>query len=311
MESQSHAFFAGLFVILVGLAVVAGAVWLAPKGAALAPIDLLTAHSIAGLKVDAPVRFRGVDVGRVESIAFDKQRVGQIRVRIGVNPTAPITRSTYAKLSYEGINGVALIQLDDDRQKSSERLQLSAATVPQMELQAGLLERAEDDVRDVLLKVGRVASRVEELLNDQNEKRLMALVDSVEQTSQRYGTLARDFEPSAKELPGLLREARRTAERAQGAVDGVAKLTADIDRKLVLDTLAAAAKQIQRVADDLHQDSLPRVNALIDEVAVDARELKRPLHEAGVQPQSFIFGLQRPQPGPGEPGFKATLGEAR
>jgi phospholipid/cholesterol/gamma-HCH transport system substrate-binding protein len=89
MEGQSHSFIAGLFVILLGLGGIAGAIWLGPnKGPARLPIDLLTTSSVAGLKVDASVRFRGVDVGRVDSISFDPLQPGQIRVRIAVDPAA-------------------------------------------------------------------------------------------------------------------------------------------------------------------------------------------------------------------------------
>jgi phospholipid/cholesterol/gamma-HCH transport system substrate-binding protein len=313
MESQSHSFIAGLFVILLGLGGISGALWLGrDKGPARLPIDLLSTHSVTGLQVDAPVRLRGVDVGRVDSISFDPRQVGQIRVRISIDPAAPIAKSTYAKLSYQGITGVAFIQLDDEKGKNGEPLPLSGTEVAQMELQASVLERAETDIRDVLLKAARVADRLDELLNDQNQKRVMALVDSFERTSERYGELARNLEPSARALPGLLQQTRRTVEGAQSALDNVAKLAADTDRKLiVLDTVGEAAKQIGRAADDLHRDTLPRVNALIDQVSIDARELKRTLRQVNAQPQSLIFGLQPPPPGPGERGFVATRGAGK
>jgi phospholipid/cholesterol/gamma-HCH transport system substrate-binding protein len=140
----------------------------------------------------------------------------------------------------------------------------------------------------------------------------MALVDSIEHTSERYGELARNLEPSAKALPGLLQQTTRTIAKAQIAVDNVAKLAEDTDRKLVvLDTVGEAAKQIGRAADDLHKDTLPRVNALIDQVSIDARELKRTLRQVNTQPQSLIFGLQPPPPGPGERGFVATKGAGK
>ena len=313
MENHSHSFIAGLFVILLGLGGIAGALWLGPdKGPARLPIDLLTTHSVSGLKVDAPVRFRGVDVGRVDSIDFDPRRAGQILVRISVDAAAPISRSTYAKVSYQGITGVAFVQLDDEKGKSSEPLTLSGANVAQMELQASVLESAETDIRDVVLKAARVADRLDELLNEQNQKRVMAMVDSFERTSEHYGELARTLEPSAKALPGLLQQTKRTVESAQGALDNVAKLAADTDRKLiVLDTVGEAAKQIGRAADDLHRDTLPRVNTLIDQVSIDARELKRTLRQANAQPQSLIFGLRPPPPGPGERGFVATKGAGK
>ena len=100
MENQSHSLVAGLFVVLLTLAVIAGALWLGPpKGPKLIPLDLVTRHSVSGLKADAPVEFRGVDIGHVESITFDPGERGEIRVRVAVNPAAPLTHSTYAKLA--------------------------------------------------------------------------------------------------------------------------------------------------------------------------------------------------------------------
>ena len=71
MERQSHSFIAGLFVILLGLGSIAGALWLGPdKGPERLPIDLLrlTGARLEGRRARALPR---VDVGRVASISFD------------------------------------------------------------------------------------------------------------------------------------------------------------------------------------------------------------------------------------------------
>jgi phospholipid/cholesterol/gamma-HCH transport system substrate-binding protein len=301
MENRSHSFVAGLFVLLLGVLVAFGAVWLAgPKRPTWVPMDLVTTHSIAGLQADAPVRYRGVNVGRVESIAFDTHDLGKIHVRIEVDPTTPLTHSTYAKLSYQGINGVAMIQLDDDQRGGHEPWVFSRDKIPQLELRAGLLEVAEQNAGDVLLKADAVATRLEILLSDQNIGRFMTLVDSVEQTSVQYGVLARELVPTAKALPLAVSQVRTTAER-------LAQLSADADRRLgVLDTAAAAAVQIRLAADDLHRDTLPRVNAWLDQIAVDSREFEYTLHQINARPESFIFGREPLPPGPGERGFVAT-----
>jgi phospholipid/cholesterol/gamma-HCH transport system substrate-binding protein len=302
MENQSHSLVAGLFVVLFALAAIAGALWLGPsKGPKLLPIDLVTRHSVSGLKADAPVEFRGVDVGHVESITFDPRQRGQIRVRIAVDPRAPLTHATYAKLSSQGITGVAFIQLDDAVGATSAPLMISSTKVPQLELQGSFLERAEDDMRDLVVKVNRVASRLDELLSEQNQKRLMAAVDTFKRTLDRYGTLARDLEPTVKAAPALV-------QRAQGTVESVTRLADDVDQKLaVLDAIATMAKELGATTDDLHRNTLPRVNTVLDDAAVDARELKRALHQVDEQPQSLIFGLQPPPAGPGERGFTEVM----
>jgi phospholipid/cholesterol/gamma-HCH transport system substrate-binding protein len=305
MENRSHAFIAGLFVILLGVLVAIGAFWLAgPKGPVQVPIDLVTTHSIAGLQLDAPVRYRGVDVGRVESIAFDRHSLGEIRVRIEVNPTTPLTNSTYAKLSFQGINGVAMIQLDDEKRGDGEALVASQSKVPELELRAGLLEVAEQNAGDVLLKADAVATRLENLLSDQNVGHFMALVDSFEQTSARYGVLAHELEPTAKALPNLIQNTTLAVSQAKTAAERLAQLSTDADRRLgVLDAATAAAGQIGLAADRLHDETLPRLNGWLDQISVDSRELEYTLHEINSRPQSFLFGPQPMPPGPGERGF--------
>jgi phospholipid/cholesterol/gamma-HCH transport system substrate-binding protein len=310
VEKESHAFLAGLFVIVLGAFGIAAVLWLTPsKGPAFVPIDLVTTHNVAGLAVGAAVRFRGVTIGTVDSIAFDAERAGRIRIRASVDPRSPITTATFARLTYQGINGVALIQLDEEPGRTAQPLHLTAERAPQMELQAGLLEEAEGDVKDVLAKAGKVADRLQALLDEENIGKAMALIESLQHTSARYGELARNLDQSARSLPAVLQTATQTLDRAKGAVDGVAKLALDVDQKLVVfDTVATTARRLGQVAEDLHQDTLPRVTALVDEVSGDARELRYTLREVNLQPQSFLFGLQSPPAGPGEHGFTATQG---
>jgi phospholipid/cholesterol/gamma-HCH transport system substrate-binding protein len=304
MENRSHSFIAGLFVLLLGFFGVLGAIWLqGPKPPSRVPVDLVTSHSVAGLRPDASVRYRGVDVGQVESIAFDKRTLGQIRVRIGIDPATPLTRSTYAKLGFQGINGVAIIQLDSAHREDPP-LALTGNDVPELELQAGLLEIAEANAQDVLLKVGAVATRLESLLSEDNTHRVMLLVDTLQQATSRYSTLARDLAPTATAFPGLVQNASLTLMEAQTAARRLAQVAADADQHMaVLDAATAATLQVGRAADDLHRDTLPRVNALVEELSTDSRELQYTLHQINARPQSLLFGAAPAPPGPGEKGF--------
>jgi len=310
MERQSHSFIAGLFVIVLGLAATAGGLWLTSRSdSGQYAIDLLTTHSVSGLQVGAPVRFRGVDIGHVQSIGFDVLKAGRIRVRIMVDREAPLTTATFARLGYEGINGVALIQLDDDSQRTGVALRMPEGVVPEMELQPGLLERVEQAGGDVLVQAGRVANRLEDFLSDKNEQRLFALIDSLERTSERYGALAQDLTPTVRALPGVVNDATLTIDHAREAIDQVGRLAGDTDSRLTeLDSLTRAAGHIGQTAEDLHRYTVPQLNVLIGQLSVDAQELDQTLHQVNTRPQSFIFGPEIPAPGPGEPGFVSSHG---
>jgi len=105
MENRSHALMAGLFTLLLILAGVFTVYWLSRDGTNLVPYDLVTVDSVQGLTVQADVRYRGLPVGKVESISFDTEESGPMLVRIGVREGTPMTDTLKATVEMKGITG--------------------------------------------------------------------------------------------------------------------------------------------------------------------------------------------------------------
>jgi phospholipid/cholesterol/gamma-HCH transport system substrate-binding protein len=76
MESRAHALAAGLFVVLLIALLSLTAAWLGGPHFRGLPYDLITERSVAGLTPGASVRLRGVEVGRVDGIGFDRKTDG-------------------------------------------------------------------------------------------------------------------------------------------------------------------------------------------------------------------------------------------
>ena len=73
----------GGFVLVLGSALVAGILWLASGGGFQKQYDPYLAwvsESVAGLNLNAPVKYRGVDVGKVREIALDHANPEQVRM---------------------------------------------------------------------------------------------------------------------------------------------------------------------------------------------------------------------------------------
>ncbi|MDB5760764.1 MAG: putative ABC-type transporter, partial [Burkholderia sp.] len=94
MENKAHAIIAGLFTIAMLVAAILAAIWFNRDREVRVPYQIATRLSVPGLNPQAAVRYRGLDVGRVDRIGFDPQVVGQILVDISVKPDTPITRAT-------------------------------------------------------------------------------------------------------------------------------------------------------------------------------------------------------------------------
>ena len=114
MENKAYALAAGLFTLLLGAAVIVVAMWLSGETHEREYYVLESRHAVSGLNVQALVRLRGVEVGKVESIAFDPEDARVILLRISVRAGTPITRGTVAQLGSQGVTGLAYVMLDDD-----------------------------------------------------------------------------------------------------------------------------------------------------------------------------------------------------
>ncbi len=53
-------------------------------------------------------------VGKVENIRLDPKDSHTILIRISVDKDLPLTKNAYAQLGYQGLTGLAFVQLNDE-----------------------------------------------------------------------------------------------------------------------------------------------------------------------------------------------------
>src|SRR6478735_3889250 len=113
MENKAHALAAGIFVVVVSAMLVALASWLTRDSGERDIYEISTRETVTGLQAQAAVRYRGVDVGKVSTIGFDPKQTGNVLMRLEIDHEAPVTKDTFATLSFQGVTGLAFVQLDD------------------------------------------------------------------------------------------------------------------------------------------------------------------------------------------------------
>ena len=113
MESDKHYFIEGLFIIGFTIAAAIFAVWLGSPGR---HDDVLyRVHfkdSVSGLAVGDPVKFRGVDVGTVKTMTYDREDPRLVLVEVRLRKDTPVMTDTKASLQMKGITGVVFIDLN-------------------------------------------------------------------------------------------------------------------------------------------------------------------------------------------------------
>lgn len=306
MENKSHALVAGLFTLLLLVAAILIALWFNHDKVGRVPYEMVTKHPVLGLNAQAAVRYRGLDVGRVEAIHFDPKVPGQIVVLLGVKPDTPITRSTYGSLAYQGVTGMAYVQLDDDG-SNPETLKSSPDDIARIEMRASLLDKLQERGLAILDKTEQLTERFNTLLSPENQKAAMAAVNNVSRAASKIEGIPDKLQPTLEKLPALTSQAAQTMASVRKLTDDARTLSDSLNRLTnnlqapdgAIARIGNAADQVSNVAFNL-QEALP----LTRDMQTTLRELDRTLEQVDARPQSLLFGTHA-APGPGEPGFTA------
>ncbi|CAG4895156.1 MlaD family protein [Paraburkholderia gardini] len=311
MENKSHAFWAGLFTVVLVVAVGIAAFLFNVDRSVREPYDLIARTNVTGLFTDAAVRYRGLDVGKVQSIKFDHDHPGQILIRILVDRNAPITHSTFGSLGFQGVTGIAFIQLDDTG-KDPSPMPSTPKQIAQIPMHPGLLDQLQKRGDILLRKLEEVADDVDDLLSPEMRAQLMSSAASLQHAADGVATLTQQMAPVAGKLPSTLNQLDRTLASTNQLITSLNR--PDGPFEVNLNKVGTAAQQagvaltsidetVQELSARVDYDTLPHVNTLADDVRSAARSVDRAADTFSNNPRSVLFGAAPAAPGPGEPGF--------
>ncbi|HJV74614.1 MAG TPA: MlaD family protein [Noviherbaspirillum sp.] len=308
MENKAHALIAGLFTVALLVATVMIGLWLNRDRVEWVPYQIATKLSVPGLNPQATVRYRGLDVGKVEEISFDPLEVGQILIHLNIRPDTPITQSTFATLGYQGVTGIAYVQLDDDGSRPV-RVPSSKENIARIEMRPSLFDQLQNRGLAILQQTEEVAKRVNNLLQPDNQKKILAAFDNVSKAATELETIPRQLQPTLAKLPAMTAQAQQTLTSLNALSNDAKALTNNLNSMMtalqaphgVLPEMAGAAAQVRAAADRLEHETLPVIN----DARSSIRAFNRTLDSWRERPQSVLFGGPAAEPGPGEPGFAA------
>jgi phospholipid/cholesterol/gamma-HCH transport system substrate-binding protein len=320
MENKSHAFAAGLFVLVVTALVVGLGVWLTRDRGNYQSYELSSGEGVAGLQPQAAVRYKGVSVGRVTHIGFDSQASGNVLIRIAVSVDAPITPTTFAVLGYQGVTGLAYVLLDDAGEPYPA-IAPGPSGLPRLPLRSSPFTQLFDQGPAILSRVQEATERINQVLSDDNQHLLRELLTntgqaagSVHTLSQRLdATVQQRLDPALAALPPLAREATGALQSMRQAGEQVSGMAAEIGQTAkrinapggTLEQTERGAQALAQAVERFGTTTLPRMERAADETARAARLTGRAASSLGENPQGILYGPGRGQPGPGEPGFTA------
>lgn len=299
MENRAHALIAGLFVIFLSIAVALIAMRFSGSNIQYNAYLVVTKESVSGLNPQSAVHYRGVNIGKVESIEFDPNNLRQILVHILINENVMLSKSVYAQLGYQGVTGLAYIQLNDD---GIDNEPLSPdAHIP---MRRSLLDEVTGSGQDLLSNVNQLVLKMHQLLDDQNQTQVSKILQNIEKATRNFDGIAGHLQPVLQSFTELTIESATLVKRLDQLLGEINLAVAKANQKEgIFDSLSQSAQELAATIPELHKAS--------NSIARNSNNLDRVLNQLEENPQSLLFGRPPPLPGPGETGFIPPAGNSK
>lgn len=314
MRARPNHALVGAFVVGLTAVAIAVAVWLASGGLSLERHDRYLARfeeSVSGLRRGAPVTFRGVPIGAVREIALEVADPDRVRLVLDVARGTPITQDTVAVLVFQGLTGIATVDLVGGGRASPPLARTPGEPYPVIRTAPSTLRRLEAGATALLADLGETARSANALLGDDTRVALQRTIADVQQLAHAFAGRSGDVDAAIGDAADSLRHAAEVSARLPGLVarlgrsaDAVERVADEVGRvgaatRAAVDEVSGAAQGASRAVQQLDGESLVELQRLLAEMTEAAAALGRLSRELE-RNRGALLGAQQPPPGPGE-----------
>lgn len=295
METRARFVLIGLFTLVGMVAMLGFVLWMAKVqlDRTYAQYDILF-NTVSGLSQTAVVRYNGVDVGRVLTIALDRDDPALVRVRIEVLAGTPVRADTVATLASQGVTGVSYISLDGGSATAAELEPLPPYFVPEIRSERSVVQDLLITGPELLSDAAALIAEIRGLVTPENQQAITAILTDLQAASGRIDAVVTRSDATLTRVDAVLEAAQSGFAAANGLLTGeVPALLADLRKS------AASATGAMNDLRGIAQADLPRLSDQISALVTDASRVIAAFDALARQisndPGRFLLGTQTPE----------------
>lgn len=308
MESKVNYAVVGAFVLGLLAVLVAAVLWLASGGNSHKQVKIYLAivdESVSGLNLAAPVKYMGVDVGKVSQIQLDPHNPQQVRLLFELQAGTPVKTDTEAVLKTQGLTGIAYVELSGGSTSAALLVARPGQHYPQIRTKPSLSARLENVLTGVLANLDRTAANINALVSVENRDAFSRVLAD---TSALMNSLAAQKGRISSGITDASQTAANTARASAQLEAMLLKISASADavNKMAGTAEATASETRQTVAHlngsvkQLGNQTLPQLERLLGELSGLSASLRALSEQTERNPASLLRGIQSHPAGPGE-----------
>jgi phospholipid/cholesterol/gamma-HCH transport system substrate-binding protein len=293
MEREANYTAVGAFVLLILTMAGLFVYWYAGSGDArdYKRYEIYFEGSVSGLNRGSTVRYLGVEVGRVITIKIDQRAADRVQVIADIDSTTPISGSTVASLSLQGVTGQLYIDLLANAPEARKMPEVPPEKYP-------VINSVRSNFDLFLSSLPDLVGRASAVLSDENIDSITNMLHSLEEGAAALPETMRDARIVVAELKATLVDVRAAAA---GAREFIASSGPDLseaaDRiRAISDNLARTTAHLDRLLNDHREDvgaflrdSLPELERLLRDGRTAAQEFRELSRSLKADPSQLLY----------------------
>lgn len=274
-------------------------------------------ESVLGLNMDAPVKYRGINVGNVVSLKINPNNSEQVEVLVNVLKTTPIKASTVAQLTSQGITGLSYINLSYGEEASEPLVRKKGEEYPVIKTIPSLLIKLENTFGDMSVNLSETLYRTRQLLKDENQQEMSLLLKNSAIFMSKMNQVLDDetisnFQQSVKNLNSASQKLDMLIPRVGEFMDKSSRWEDDISNafksimnsymgiKESMDMFKLSLQSGDFNLKEMSSDILPAMNSTFLEMQNLIIKIEETLNKHDRSPGDIILMQEKIKKGPGE-----------
>ncbi|QIL21499.1 MlaD family protein [Thermomonas sp. HDW16] len=303
METRANYVLIGAFTLLTAVCLLLFALWAAKFSSDRnwRQYEVIFNEPVTGLTEGGSVQYNGIGVGTVDKLSLDRDDARRVIALLKLKADTPVKVDTSAKLSQQGITGVPFIQLTGGSPRAARLEPNDSGDIPIIRTEPSALQNIADTAN-------RLVARMDQLLSEQNIKRISDTLDHVEQAT---GAIS----DNRADIAALIANARQATETLNSTLATANGSIERIDRDVVsqlpalmtkldttvgkLDSVASNANAMiaenRPALQSFANDGLAQLGPTLAELRALIRDLRRVTDRLDGSPTRYILGRDAPK----------------
>jgi len=283
METKANYVAVGAFVLACVIGLVVTILWLA--GAQYSQeysyYQTFFKGPVTGLGKGTITRYNGIEVGRVTDLVFDPNDPQSVIVTMQVQPNLSIHEDSVASIESQGLTGASYVEISGGTKTSPLLVAKPGQKYPVIRAKQSSLQQLEQSAPEVVAKLNVAASRLNDLLSDNNRRTVTHILESLDQTTSTIAKRSGDIDATLKNANVAIANLRDASQ----------------DLKPTLADADVTLKKYGKVADDadafINGDGLAQLSDLIGDMRRLVSNLTKFSDQLNRDPSKLLFGDRR------------------